>query len=90
MVSNALAMPWVIPTIFGCGVAMVAIIANVVSSTLKANAETRLKQRMVEQGYSPDDIVRVIRASAGEESDDDEFVSSAKPSKPPKQYKAMA
>ena len=88
--ASALVMPWVIPVIFGCLVAIVAIVANVIGSTVKANAETDLKRRMVEQGYSADDILRVIRATSadGEESGD-EFATLAKPSKPPKQYKSV-
>ena len=87
---QSLALPWVVPTIFGCLVAIVAIVANVISSTVKANAETDLKRRMVEQGYSADDILRVIRAtSEGSEETDDACATPAKPPKPPKQYKTV-
>ena len=90
MIHQALTMPWVVPTIFGCLVAIVAIVANVASATMKANAQTNLKRRMVEQGYSADDIERVIRATSqdGQQRDED-FRASATPSKPPKPYKSL-
>lgn len=87
---QALAVPWVIPVIFGCLVAIVAIVANVISSTVTANAETDLKRRLVEQGYSADDIVRIVRATSQDnEEADDEVSTPARPSKPPKQYKSV-
>ena len=47
-----LIMPWAIPVISGCAVAVVAIIAGSVKSMLTDLAETRLKQSMVDQGFS--------------------------------------
>jgi len=93
MIQSALGLPWVVPVVFGCLVAMVAIVANVVASTLKTNAETNLKRRMVEHGYSAEDIERVICATARESDEceecDDRRTVPAKPVKPPKAYKAM-
>ncbi len=89
MIQHAMAMPWVIPTIFGCMVAIVAIVSNVMSATLKANAETNLKRRMVEQGYSADDIERVIRVSStdGQLAAED-GCTGLLPAKAPKRYKS--
>lgn len=90
MIHSALAMPWVVPVIFGCLVGMVAIVANAIVSIMRANAETNLKRRMVEHGYTAEDIARVIRASSHatpDSVDEDANAASRHPSKPPKQYK---
>jgi sensor histidine kinase regulating citrate/malate metabolism len=87
---HAMTMPWVIPTIFGCLVAIVAIVANVASATMKASAETNLKRRMVEQGYSVDEIERVIRATSNDDQQcAHDLPAHATASKPPKQSKSM-
>ena len=89
--SHALAMPWAIPVIFGCTVGIVAILAGATSSTIKALAETSLKKRMVNQGFSVSDIERVICATAnrcphcGVDYPNDEHTPS-KPMKPPKRH----
>ena len=88
--ANVLVMPWAIPAIFGCLVAIVAIVANVASATIKANAETNLKRRMVERGYSVDEIERVIRATSNDSPQcAQDFPTQAAASKPPKQYKSL-
>lgn len=74
---------------FGCLVAIVAIVANAITATLKANAETNLKRRMVEQGYPADDIMRVIRATRAEGIDANDLPLPNVPSKPPRQYKPV-
>jgi hypothetical protein len=88
--TSVLTMPWAIPTIFGCLVAMVAIVANVTAATIKANAETNLKKRMIEQGYSAAEIERVIRASGTSgHAPCREYDEESPPRKPPKKHPSM-
>ncbi len=82
-----ISMPWAIPVIFGCLVAIVAIIANSISTTLRTNAEIGLKRQMVERGYTAAEIERVMRASSGEsEPCSSEISADTVPRKPPKQH----
>lgn len=67
--TEVLAMPWVIPVIFGCLVGMVAIVTSHVSGCITHVAETNLKRAMVERGFSAAEIERVIKAT-GEPADD--------------------
>ena len=85
------AVPWVmVPVILVCLVAMVAIVANAIAATVRANAETVLKRRMVEQGYPADEIVRVIRARPQDlQETDDQEAMPRKPSKPPRQFTSV-
>ena len=71
-ITDVLIMPWVVPVVFGCLVAIVAIVSGVVSDCVKKVAETKLKQSMVERGYSAAEIERVLRATADEEDEDDD------------------
>lgn len=48
--------------ILGCGTGLVAVIGHYVSETIKARSLNQLKCRMLEQGHSPEDIERVVRA----------------------------
>ncbi len=86
--THFLAMPWVIPVVFGCLVGMVAIIANASSSTIKSISETGLKKRMVAQGFTASDIERVVRANArhcphcGHEYPEESSI----PAKPPRRH----
>ncbi len=64
MLSHALAMPWAIPTIFGCLVAIVAILSKTIASAVNSISETSLKKRMVNQGFSASEIERIVHASA--------------------------
>lgn len=59
-----LIMPWAIPVICGCVVAAVAIIFGTLKSAYSELAETRLKQSMVDQGFTAAEIERVVTASA--------------------------
>lgn len=92
---NALVMPWAIPVIFGCLVAIVAILANVTSSTIKSLSLTSLKKRMLKMGYTATDIERVVCASPNQcphcgaaHPVDDPHLS--KPPKPPKHPMGVA
>jgi len=62
--TQVLTMPWAIPVIMGCLVAIVAILATVVSCCISGVAETKLKRAMVERGFSAGEIERVVKASA--------------------------
>lgn len=59
-----LTLPWVIPTVCGCSVAIVAIVAHAVSEAWSSAAAANLKRSMVEQGMSAMEIEQVLRASA--------------------------
>ena len=91
MLSHALAMPWVIPTIFGCLVAIVAIISKASASAVNSIAETSLKKRMVDQGFSAAEIERIVYATArncpqcGSQFPE----ADAHPAKPPKRPAAL-
>ena len=50
-------------------VLMVAIIAPQWSKVGRSRNEARLKEKMIERGYSADEIERVTRAGVNEESD---------------------
>lgn len=67
--THVLAMPWVVPVIFGCLVGIIAIITSHVSGCITQVAETNLKRVMVERGFSAAEIERVIKATA-EPADD--------------------
>jgi hypothetical protein len=88
MFDNALSMPWAIPTIFGCLVAITAIVCGAVAGSFKASSINRLKRAMVERGYSAAEIERVIRAKPQEayECGDDEDYERRRPPKPEKVY----
>ena len=73
-----LIMPWAIPVISGCAVAVVAIIVGSIKSALTALAETSLKQSMVEQGFSAAEIERVVLARSQQDGKPC-FSSSDKP-----------
>lgn len=79
--TQVLTMPWAIPVIMGCLVAIVAIVSTIVSGCITEVAETKLKRSMVERGFSPIEIERVVKASA------DDSVS-CKPFPTPKHYPA--
>jgi hypothetical protein len=64
--TQVLMMPWAIPVIMGCMIAIVAIVGGLVSSCITDLAETNLKRSMVERGFSAAEIERVVQASAGE------------------------
>jgi len=66
-ISDVLTLPWVVPVVSGCLVAVIAIVSGVFSDCVKKMAETKLKQSMVERGYSAAEIERVVRATAREE-----------------------
>lgn len=50
-------------------VAVVATIAPQWSKVTRSRNEARLKEKMIERGYSADEIERVTRAGVNEESD---------------------
>ena len=70
-----LTLPWVIPTICGCSVAIVAIVAHAASEAFRSTAEANLKRSMVEQGMSPVEIEQILHDSRSHDS---------APTKPPK------
>ena len=55
-------LPWVIPVVCGCTVAIVAIVCGVISECVKTVVQTNLKRTMVENGYTAEQIVTVLRA----------------------------
>ena len=67
----ALMMPWAIPVIMGCCVAMVAILGSLITSCISELAVTNLKRTMVERGYSSAEIQQVVAASSDSEPDHD-------------------
>lgn len=83
---NALSMPWAIPTIFGCLVAIVAIISGAVASCYKASSANRLKRAMVERGYSAAEIARVIQVSPCDADAGEKYYESRRPPKAQKAY----
>jgi hypothetical protein len=86
MMYNALSMPWAIPTIFGCLVAIVAIVSGTVAGCYKASSANRLKRAMVERGYSAAEIAQVIQVSAADTCADQEYSQSRRPPKAQKAY----
>ena len=58
-------LPWVIPVVCGCIVAIVAIIGGVISECFKCVAQAGLKRSMVENGYTAEQIVLVLNAKKG-------------------------
>ncbi len=60
--SNIVTLPWVIPVVCGCTVAIVAIICGAISECFKIMAQTNLKRSMVENGYTAEQIVSVLNA----------------------------
>lgn len=61
--TQVLMAPWAIPVIMGCSIAIVAVIGGVVKECIATVAETKLKRSMVERGFSPSEIERVLQAS---------------------------
>jgi hypothetical protein len=61
--TSILAIPWVVPIVCGCTVAIVAILAGVISDVVKNVAHTNLKRAMVDQGYTIDQIDHVLTSS---------------------------
>lgn len=57
-----IALPWVVPVICFSTVGIVAIVTGMVSDCVKRVAETNLKQSMVENGYSAEQIQYVLAA----------------------------
>ena len=64
--SHIVTLPWVIPVVCGSTVAIVAILSGVIGDCFKSVARTNLKQTMVENGYSVEQIDHVL--AAGETS----------------------
>jgi hypothetical protein len=62
--TQVLMMPWAIPVIMGCTIAIVAVVGGLITNCLTQLAETNLKRSMVERGFSPDEIQRVVQTSA--------------------------
>ncbi len=60
--------------VFFCGavVAVAAIIAPQWRKATQSRNETRMKERMIERGFSADEIERVTRAGLNEEQDRDQ------------------
>ena len=79
---RVLIMPWAIPVIFGCAVAMISILAKMVSYCWKYHCDTRLKRSMIERGYSVADIERVLNSGQRSYRSDDYAVDDDD-SKPP-------
>ena len=59
--------PPVIVFIVGAIVAVAAIVAPQWRKAAKASEDARLKEQMIQRGFSADEIERVIRAGADEE-----------------------
>ena len=55
-------VPWVVPVVCGCTVAIVAIVCGVISECVKTVTQTSLKRSMVENGYTAEQIVTVLHA----------------------------
>ena len=55
-------LPWVVPVVCGSTVAIVAILGGVISDYYKSVAQTNLKQTMVENGYTVEQIDQVLAA----------------------------
>ena len=55
-------MPWVVPIVCGSAVAIVAILGGVISDCFKSVARTNLKRSMVEQGYTIEQMERILSA----------------------------
>jgi hypothetical protein len=60
----------VLAIILGCGIGAIAVIGHYVTDAYKARSLNQLKRHMLEQGMSPEDIERVIRAGAAKEPEE--------------------
>ena len=58
--ANIVSLPWVVPIVSGCAVAIMAILGGMISECLKSIAHTNLKRSMVEQGYTIEQIDHVL------------------------------
>ena len=63
---NRILDPPVIMFIVGAIIAVAAIVAPQWRKAAKASEDARLKEQMIQRGFSADEIERVIRAGAGE------------------------
>ena len=61
--TSVIAYPWVVPVV--CG-STIAIVAGSISDCVKRVSQTNLKQSMVEQGYSVEQIQYVLAAKPGD------------------------
>ena len=60
--ASIVTIPWVVPVVCGCSVGIVAIVCGVIGDCFKCMAQTNLKRSMVENGYTAEQIVSVIKA----------------------------
>ena len=58
--TSLVAIPWVVPVVCGSIIAIVAILGGVISDCLKSVARTDLKRSMVAQGYTIEQIDRIL------------------------------
>ena len=60
---SLMSAPWAIPVVFGCLVGIASIFARAFSECVQRTSLNRLKQSMVNRGYTAVDIERVVAAN---------------------------
>jgi len=63
--NNILTETPIVPVLAALTVGLVALIYPQWRKAQQAAAETRLKEKMIDRGYSPDEIARVVNAGVG-------------------------
>ena len=68
MLESIITRPEIMVPLGGCAVGAIAIICGTMAKMHCTSTEARLKERMIDQGMSPDDIQQVLNSSAGRRS----------------------